>query len=196
MYNDSFLAVTFRGSLWLNCVGRHEAKEPSQTSAAESGSTSETLCQHRTYNSHTSDGTQCLGFVHHDSMSSSNGDSVSDNNRTASTTCLVDSLQEACAHGRTEEAKKILDRWKSMSNPVPRRPPKRPMVHLHSALHAAVQHDHLSTVSMLLDEGFCISYQEVRPALANRSMAMLQVFLNHGWNINQTLGPSMAPALT
>ncbi|KAL8835887.1 MAG: hypothetical protein Q9176_006660 [Flavoplaca citrina] len=129
-------------------------------------------------------------------MPSSTGHSVSDDTRTTSTPNILDSLQEACAHGRTEEAKEILDRWKNMSNPVPCRPPERPMVHLHPALHAAVRSDHLSTVSMLLDEGFRISYQEVRPALANRSMAMLQVFLDHGWKINQILGPSMAPALT
>ncbi|KAL9626473.1 MAG: hypothetical protein Q9204_007273 [Flavoplaca sp. TL-2023a] len=131
-----------------------------------------------------------------DSMPSSTGDLVSDDTRTTSTTDILDSLQEACAHGRTEEAKEILDRWKNMSNPVPCRPPERPMVHLHPALHAAVRSGHLSTVSMLLDEGFRVSYQEVRPALANRSMAMLQVFLDHGWKINQILGPSVAPALT
>ncbi|KAL8864765.1 MAG: hypothetical protein Q9198_009656, partial [Flavoplaca austrocitrina] len=125
-------------------------------------------------------------------MTSSTGDSVSDDiTRTTPPTNILDSLQEACAHGRTEEAKEILDRWKNMSNPVPR------MAHLlHPALQAAVRYDHLSTVSMMLDEGFRVSYQEVRPALANRSMAMLQVFLDHGWKINQILGPSVAPALT
>ncbi|KAL8756165.1 MAG: hypothetical protein Q9199_003117 [Rusavskia elegans] len=49
---------------------------------------------------------------------------------------------------------------------------------------------------MLLEEGFFIGYEAVRAALANWSTAMLQVFLDHGWNINKTLGPSMAPALS
>ncbi|KAL9035578.1 MAG: hypothetical protein Q9180_004790 [Flavoplaca navasiana] len=123
-------------------------------------------------------------------MPSSTGNSVSDHTRTTSTTNILESLQEACAHGRTKEAKKILNRWKNMSNPVPH------MVDLYPALHAAARYDHLSTVSMLLDKRFRVSYHDVLPALANRSMAMLQVFLNHGWNINQNMGPSVAPALT
>ncbi|KAL8913118.1 MAG: hypothetical protein Q9171_002012 [Xanthocarpia ochracea] len=122
--------------------------------------------------------------------------SVSDDTQTTSTNNILDPLREACAHGRTEEARELLTEWKNTANPVPRRPPKRPTVHLHPALLAAIQENHLATASMLLDEGFTISYEEVRAALTNRSTAMLQIFLSHGWNINRTLGPSMAPALT
>ncbi|KAI4259231.1 MAG: hypothetical protein L6R42_004682 [Xanthoria sp. 1 TBL-2021] len=49
---------------------------------------------------------------------------------------------------------------------------------------------------MLLEESFFIAYEAVRAALTNRSTAMLQVFLDDGWNINKTLGSSMAPPLS
>ncbi len=139
---------------------------------------------------------QGVGNGHLEDMPTTIVDSVSDNTQTTSTNNILDPLREACAHGRTEEARKLLTEWKNNPNPVPRRPPKRPTVLLHPALLAAVQENHLATASMLLDEGFLISYEEVRAALTNRSTAMLEVFLNHGWNINRTLGPSMAPGLT
>lgn len=82
-----------------------------------------------------------------------------------------------------------------MANPVPRRPPARPTVHLQPALLAAVQHNQPAVVSLLLDEGFIIGHEVVRLAISTRSFAILQAFVDHGWNINKQLGPSMAPAL-
>lgn len=123
-------------------------------------------------------------------------DPMNEDTQTTSAESVLDTLREACANGQTEEARECLRRWKNVENPVPRRPPKRPTVHLHPAMLAAVENDHPSTMSMLLDEGFFIGYEAVRAALTNRSTAMLQVFLDHGWNVNRTLGPIMAPALS
>ncbi|KAL8990733.1 MAG: hypothetical protein Q9169_008049 [Polycauliona sp. 2 TL-2023] len=121
---------------------------------------------------------------------------VHEDTRTTPDENILDTLREACANGRTNEARECLRRWKKMENPVPSRPPKRPTAHLHPALIAAVEHDHVSTASMLLERKFILSYKPVLAALKNRSTAMLQVFLDHGWNINKTLGPCMAPALS
>ncbi|KAL8964630.1 MAG: hypothetical protein Q9197_006859 [Variospora fuerteventurae] len=60
----------------------------------------------------------------------------------------------------------------------------------------ALEHDHLSTVSLLLDEGFKIAPEAVQIALVKRSTAMLQTFIDHGWNTNKRLGVTMAPPLT
>lgn len=109
---------------------------------------------------------------------------------------IPEALRASCMLGRTDEVRDCLQRWKSMPTPVPRRPPKRPNVHLQPAMLVAVDHDHLSTVSLLLDEGFQIAPEAVQIALVKRSTAMLQTFIDHGWNINKRLGATMAPPLT
>ncbi|KAL8786470.1 MAG: hypothetical protein Q9213_002786 [Squamulea squamosa] len=130
-------------------------------------------------------------------MPTETAQSASDNGiHTSSTDNVLDTLREACTNGQTEEARDCLNRWRSMEDPIPPRPPRKPTVHLQPALFAAVEKDHTATASLLLDEGFLVEHEAVRAALANRSTAMLQVFLDHGWNINKKLGPTMAPALT
>ncbi|KAI4132492.1 MAG: hypothetical protein LQ341_006271 [Variospora aurantia] len=100
---------------------------------------------------------------------------------------IPEALRASCMLGRTDEVRHCLQRWKSMPTPVPRRPPKRPNVHLQPAVLVAVNHNHLSTVALLLDEGFRIAPEAVQIALVKRSTAMLQTFIDHGWNINKRL---------
>ncbi|KAL8919570.1 MAG: hypothetical protein Q9208_006687 [Pyrenodesmia sp. 3 TL-2023] len=114
----------------------------------------------------------------------------------SSSPSILPALTEACAQGSTTRVRACLERWRGMASPVPRRPPSKPTLHLQPALLAAIQNNHPAVVSLLLDQGFIIGHEVVRAAIETRSFAILQAFLNHGWNINKQLGPTMAPALS
>ncbi len=104
---------------------------------------------------------------------------------------LIATLEDAAAQGRTEAVRDCLTEWKPTATSSSRRGVK-----LQPALLAAVENNQPATVGLLLDEGLHIGYDIVRAAISIHSVAILEVFLHHGWNINQKLGPTMAPALS
>ena len=109
---------------------------------------------------------------------------------------ILETLVKACAEGHTVATRDCLAKWKDMAHPIPPRPRSRPTSRLQPALLAAIENDQPSTVSYLLDEGFILDIEAVEAALKIRSFAILQVFLDHGWKIDQKLGATMAPALS
>ncbi|KAL8927094.1 MAG: hypothetical protein Q9172_001516 [Xanthocarpia lactea] len=104
---------------------------------------------------------------------------------------LIATLEDAAAKGHTEAVRHCLTQWTSTATSSSRRGVK-----LQPALLAAVENNQPVTVGLLLDEGLHIGYEIVRAAISIHSVAILEVFLDHGWNINQKLGPTMAPALS
>jgi hypothetical protein len=115
---------------------------------------------------------------------------------TSSSGDFVEELKSACAADQLSRVQQLLKQWQSLPNPSPPRPPSRPTVHLRSALHAAVRQNRSSIVSFLLDEGFMVDFDAVSIAIKEKFIEILQVFLDHGWNINKIQGASMAPALS
>lgn len=111
-------------------------------------------------------------------------------------TDILGLLQGACAKGLVEEVRSYLAAWRNMADPVPPRPPRKPTLGLQPGLLAAVRHNQAEAVSFLLDEGFILEHEAVRIAISNQSIAVLQVFLDHGWKINRKVGGTMGPPLS
>lgn len=118
-------------------------------------------------------------------MATATDDSVAINH--SSIHGVLDMLTEACANGRTEEARTCLEMVESMKTPIPHRGPRKPTSHLQPAFLAALENNHLSTVSLLVDEGFVVNREALGAAIRNQSTAMLQVFLDRGWRVNKRL---------
>lgn len=64
-----------------------------------------------------------------------------------------------------------------------------------SALVIAVELEHEDIVRYLLCQGVQISSHYVRIATCRRSKALIQLFLDNGWPVNEPLGWSDPPAL-
>lgn len=109
---------------------------------------------------------------------------------------FVEELKTACAHDELSQVRRLLKQWQSSPNPTPQRPLSKPTVHLRSALHTAIQKNRPFIVSFLLNEGFMIDFDAVSIAIKGRFLEILQLFIDHSWNINKIQGTSMAPALS
>ncbi|KAI9843020.1 MAG: hypothetical protein M1837_006651 [Sclerophora amabilis] len=99
-------------------------------------------------------------------------------------------VEAACAEGRLDELHDINCRWLARNRPDPttgviRRP------WLWACMYRAIDTGHAKVVSYLLSTGFVISPVKKRSAhfigraLKARSTAVLQAFLDHGWDINE-----------
>jgi len=66
---------------------------------------------------------------------------------------------------------------------------------LHPALVEAVRNNHVSVVTYLLSRGLKLNSGLVEIGMINRSTEMLQVFLDHGWDINKPRERSLPPPL-
>ena len=99
-------------------------------------------------------------------------------------------LTEACTSGQLERVKDIIEQWNSHQDS---RGPKRLP---HRALHAAIENHRPSIVSVLCDQGLRPDYHSFKAALDLKSIEILQIFLNHKWNINRHLFHSMIPPLS
>lgn len=64
-----------------------------------------------------------------------------------------------------------------------------------SAFTLAVESGSIDTVQYLLSQGVLVSGDHVRTATTMGSRAILQLFLDNGWPINERLGCSYPPAL-
>jgi hypothetical protein len=100
---------------------------------------------------------------------------------------------EAASASRDLAAVKAgIDQWnehKHLHNPLFERG-------FHAALWAAIQKNHVSVVSCLLDQGVGIMDLDFAEATKKKSYPMLQLLLDRGWNINTHMGGwSEPPAL-
>ena len=64
-----------------------------------------------------------------------------------------------------------------------------------SALFLAVEHTRKDVVDYLLSEGVHISSNPVKVATSKRNVAILELFLNHGGDVNEQTEWSIPPAL-
>ena len=64
------------------------------------------------------------------------------------------------------------------------------------ALHAAIENNQPRAVSFLLDHYHPIRRPDVEKAIKVQSEEIFQVFLDHGWDINEPLGGNEPPALS
>ena len=88
---------------------------------------------------------------------------------------LLRTLTAASADGRLEEVQKLYYQWERMEDP-------------RGALSAAIDNQHPVIVSYLLEQGLPIHRDDVSAAMKCGSTEILQVFLDHGWNINANVG--------
>lgn len=96
----------------------------------------------------------------------------------------VQRLHTACADGQLDDVRNILQDLTSVRKSK-----------LQAALHAAVENDQSSVVSLLLSEGFHYDYRCVRTAIQHENIATLQAFFDHKPRINKPLFHSMMPPL-
>ena len=101
------------------------------------------------------------------------------------------SLEEACTDGLIETGRSCLESWKNMATKE-----SHSKAEIRQFLPIAVKNRHPGMVSLLLDEGLHIDCDVVKIAIASGSIETLEIFLQYGWNINQKLGPTMAPPLS
>lgn len=94
-------------------------------------------------------------------------------------------MSNAAKIGDASEVKKLLEQWKSKLSPGP-----VTALHLNSTFVEAVSYHHPSITSYLLDEGAEISENILVVALreTDKTIAMFQTFLDHGWDINSKTG--------
>lgn len=104
---------------------------------------------------------------------------------------LLQQLSEASSAGDLEQAKVILQQWKGLNHSSP-----RPLESLQPALHIAASNNQASIVSYFLDQGLYVDKVAVNAALSAKATGVLQAYLDHGWDINQSLGLGGGPALT
>ncbi|MCJ1383856.1 hypothetical protein MMC17_006970 [Xylographa soralifera] len=97
-------------------------------------------------------------------------------------------LYEACVAGDLEAVKFELQSWQSRLDPSKLTPK-----HLQDVVLGAVRADQPLVASFLFDQGAVLDGYIVQNAM-HGSLAMLQVFLDHGWDINERTDTG-APAL-
>lgn len=61
---------------------------------------------------------------------------------------------------------------------------KEPTLAQRPALEAAAREDRLEVITYLLEQGFVITDTVVKNAIGAQSIAALELFLKHGWDIN------------
>lgn len=66
---------------------------------------------------------------------------------------------------------------------------------LHAGLYAAIENEHISIVSYLLSQDVKIMDMDFETATKIKSYPILQLLLDHGWDINQPMGWDEPPAL-
>lgn len=64
------------------------------------------------------------------------------------------------------------------------------------SLHLAIQNSHKDVITYLLAEGAPVGMDHVHLATLKKDTAILELFLEDGWGINQQLEWSVAPALS
>jgi hypothetical protein len=103
---------------------------------------------------------------------------------------VIGQLTEASASGNLTEVQAILSQF--LAQPAPT---DFELDHLVGALDKAVKNNHVKVASYLLSQGIPMNVGLFRHATQVKSYEMLQLFLDHGWNINQQLSYTKPPPL-
>lgn len=97
---------------------------------------------------------------------------------------ILKPLISASSCGDLAGTRAILEQWQASSNPIPERPTKEPNDYLQPALEASIRRNKLNVVDYLLKQDFRVSHSVVKTAIRTRSIAALELFVAHGWDIN------------
>ncbi|KAL0942044.1 ankyrin repeat protein [Colletotrichum truncatum] len=110
---------------------------------------------------------------------------------------FVEDLCQACSQGQLDEFKRLVTQWKSTRLVASAPPgPQLLIATLEPVLCFAIRQHQTQIVSYLLDEGMEVSVlAEVEAADCKCDSSMWEVFLNHGWDINNSHSAADAPAL-
>ena len=99
---------------------------------------------------------------------------------------LTERLVAAASAGNLDAVRNILTEWEAMDEPIPERgDDEHPMYPLNPALAAAAGGTHLHVVSYLLENAFRPDDAAIRAAIGGASTGALDLFLQHGWDINK-----------
>lgn len=95
----------------------------------------------------------------------------------------------AGAIGDVAAVKAAFEHW----NETPHDPEFK--VFFSAALFVAIQNNHVPVVSYLLDQDIDIRYSDFAEATKKKLYPMLQLLLDHGWDINRPMASNNPPAL-
>ena len=102
---------------------------------------------------------------------------------------LVEEVVNASASGQLPTLQSLIEKWLAMEDP---NPPRDDAVHgplspFSSALSYAIRNEHLDIIGYLLDKGIRITRGASVAAVVDvKSIPVLQTFLDHGWDINES----------
>lgn len=100
---------------------------------------------------------------------------------------VLGELISASVAGNVQEVQAIIDRWRRDYGTFKSTPFEVEHMTFQEALHVAIENRQPSAVSCLLDQGFPIDFRAVELAVHIRSTIILQIFLDHGWDINKPI---------
>ncbi|KNG89130.1 Ankyrin repeat protein [Aspergillus nomiae NRRL 13137] len=99
---------------------------------------------------------------------------------------IIREMETACAVGDLPRFKSTLETWTSLGLDIH---------DLDSVMMQAVRQDQMDVVVELLHKGLSISQYYALEAIKHRSKKVLNILLQHGWNINQPTSELRPPAL-
>ena len=97
---------------------------------------------------------------------------------------IVERLVSASSSGDLPSVREIYQDWKSAQDPVTAASAKEPTHALRPALEAAAYKNQLGVIAYFLEQGFVITDIVVKNAIEAQSTQALELFLEHGWDIN------------
>lgn len=65
-----------------------------------------------------------------------------------------------------------------------------------SSLYVAVEHQHLHVIAFLLSRSAKIGEGHMKAAIWTHNTKIIQILLDHGWDINAPLSPSQPPPMS
>ena len=100
---------------------------------------------------------------------------------------LVEQLSEASGRGDLERTKAVLEQWKARGHGS--------LGDLQPALYSAASNKQALAVSYLLEQGLNVNMEAFNSAVRSKATDVLQVYLDYGWDINQSRGLGYGPVL-
>ena len=113
----------------------------------------------------------------------------------SNTESILDPLISASESGDLSLIKSILAQWETSPHPNPERGSGEPYHYLLPALQGAAQNSRIEVLSYLLSIGFPVTEKAVNAAVEATSYEALELFLAHGWDINNRWTPYRLPAI-
>jgi hypothetical protein len=96
----------------------------------------------------------------------------------------VEQLVSVSSSGDLSSVQAIFQEWKSAQDPVTAASRKEPNHAVQPALEAAADKNQLQVITYFLEQGLVITETAVWNAIRAESTAALELFLEHGWDIN------------